>query len=62
MSFEVTIISASPHPAKAALFKPRFQPLAGNADRCGSAASLEAEPQRRTSPVGDWERDNRDNI
>ncbi|WP_292780170.1 hypothetical protein [Nostoc sp. NMS9] len=44
------------------LFKPRFQPEAGNACHCGSAASLEAEPQRRTFPVGDWERDKRDNI
>ncbi len=32
---------------------------------CGSAASLEAEPQRRAFPVGDWERDKneiRDNL
>ncbi|MEH1961702.1 MAG: hypothetical protein V7L05_17840 [Nostoc sp.] len=26
--------------------------------KSGSAASLEAEPQRRAFPVGDWERDN----
>ncbi|WP_334776333.1 hypothetical protein [Nostoc sp.] len=26
--------------------------------KSGSAASLEAEPQRRAFPVGDWERGN----
>ncbi|MEH2384288.1 MAG: hypothetical protein V7K14_00530 [Nostoc sp.] len=35
------------------LLKPRFQPEAGNAARCGSAASLEAPPQGRALRVGD---------
>ncbi|MEH1938296.1 MAG: hypothetical protein V7L14_32255 [Nostoc sp.] len=43
-------VKLSPNPFKTSL-KPRFQPLAGNAPHCGSAATQEAEPQRRAFPV-----------